>query len=129
MNVIRDYILLEQLRMLHPVSIGMEKRREDRRRCPSVLLMPFIENLFKHGVDKLRDDNHASISLILRNDRLIYSVQNKLPGDTTRWRGLSNLEKDCICCTKPVTWFRASAINGFFMQPSKSLYDDLYDNR
>lgn len=114
-NVIRDYILLEQLRMLHPVSIGMEITTEDRQ-VPPMLLMPFIENLFKHGVDKLRDDNHATISLILRNDRLIYSVQNKLHGEIQPGTGvgLSNLEKRLHLLYKAGYRFQASAINGFF---------------
>ena len=114
-NVIRDYILLEQLRMLHPVSIGMEITTEDRQ-VPPMLLMPFIENLFKHGVDKLRDDNHATISLILRNDRLIYSVQNKLHGEIQPGPGvgLSNLEKRLYLLYKAGYRFQASAINGFF---------------
>jgi sensor histidine kinase YesM len=94
LDFIRNYISLEQLRMLHPVEFSMDLANEHRE-VPTMLLMPFVENLFKHGVDKTRNDNVAFLELKLENDRLKFTVRNKVYPDaaTVNGFGLSNLKK------------------------------------
>jgi len=91
---IENYILLEQMRMLHPVSITKKMDNADTN-LPPMLLMPFIENLFKHGVDKTRDDNEAFIELSVNDGRLFYQVKNRMYGEVTEGNGtgLNNLRK------------------------------------
>jgi sensor histidine kinase YesM len=63
---------------------------------PPMLLMPFIENLFKHGIDKDKKDNYAYICLEISNDMLIFSVTNALHSNLEKTEsgiGLKNLQK------------------------------------
>lgn len=62
LDFIRNYISLEQLRMPHPLRLNFEAD-EIHVEIPPMLLMPFVENLFKHGIDKTRNDNEATIQL------------------------------------------------------------------
>lgn len=91
---IRNYISLEQLRLLYPVKFDIDFTTENIA-VPAMLLMPFIENLFKHGVDKTKSDNHATMTLHIVAGRLKYSVQNRLSEQMQEGTGfgLSNLRK------------------------------------
>jgi sensor histidine kinase YesM len=114
-NFINNYISLEQLRMLHSVKI--EKNiSEENVQVPPMLLMPFVENLFKHGIDKTRSDNEAFISLKVDNGRLYYTVRNKLMPDNKPGTGigLSNLKKRLDLLYKTDHRFNAAAVNGYF---------------
>lgn len=93
-NFINNYISLEQLRMVYPLQIKTEFATENIQ-LPSMLLMPFVENLFKHGVDKTRNDNEAILQLQVTGNRLRYTVKNTLAAADTNGSGigLSNLKK------------------------------------
>jgi sensor histidine kinase YesM len=91
---ISNYISLEQLRMVHPVKLTIDFAK-DNVPVPPMLLMPFVENLFKHGVDKTRDDNEAVLKLAVANNWLQFSVCNRLCAETNGGSGfgLANLRK------------------------------------
>lgn len=93
-NFINNYISLEQLRMVHPVHIEADFGQQHIQ-LPTMLLMPFVENLFKHGVDKTKNDNEAILKLYIENGRLHYSVKNRLFPELTNGSGfgLANLRK------------------------------------
>jgi two-component system LytT family sensor kinase len=100
-KLIRDYIELERLRFgarLHlefdhenpPVSIQIAP----------LLLLPFVENAFKHGAGATNEPVSIRISLHLRERRLFFQVENSKPGKQTTVRengskgiGLRNVEK------------------------------------
>ena len=42
-----------------------------------MLLMTFVENIFKHGIDKSRRQNPVTISLVQQNDYLIFKTSNR----------------------------------------------------
>jgi sensor histidine kinase YesM len=92
----KNYIELEQIRMVHPVRINwqVEAAMLDKQ-LPPMLLMPFVENVFKHGVDKLKRDNEVTILLQNKAHKLIYIVTNSLCDevDSKIGSGLSNLKK------------------------------------
>jgi LytS/YehU family sensor histidine kinase len=63
---------------------------------PPLLLVPFIENIFKHGVDKIDPGNYAHISLKTKGDYLIFLVVNrcmKINLSPANKFGLKNLEE------------------------------------
>jgi sensor histidine kinase YesM len=93
-DFINNYISLEQLRMVYPVRMNINFTRENIP-VPTMLLMPFMENLFKHGIDKTKNDNEVLVKLSVQNKRLQYSVKNKLHPETKNGTGfgLSNLKK------------------------------------
>ncbi len=93
-DYIENYISLEQLRMVHIVKTKISILN-DEILIPPMLLMPFVENVFKHGIDKTKDNNEFEISLKKQDDKLVYIVVNKMCDELKSGSGigLSNLQK------------------------------------
>jgi sensor histidine kinase YesM len=90
---IQNYIALEQLRMLHPVQLDINFTKENIE-VPTMLLMPFVENLFKYGIDKTIENNIATLILIIENGKLKFTVINAIYEQKNGCGvGLSNLQK------------------------------------
>jgi len=75
---IENYMELERIRIRHGASINFEKAYNPELRIPPMLLMTFVENIFKHGIDKSRRQNRVTISLIQQNDYLIFKTSNRM---------------------------------------------------
>jgi LytS/YehU family sensor histidine kinase len=43
-----------------------------------MLLMTFVENIFKHGIDKIAGNNEIWLSLVERDGHLIFETKNLL---------------------------------------------------
>lgn len=92
---LESYIELEQIRMVNPLKLTFRNELPDQHfLVPPMLLMPFVENIFKHGVNKTTKDNEAEILLSIEGTSLRYEVKNKIFHQKTEaWRSLSNLQK------------------------------------
>lgn len=92
---LENYIELEQIRMLNPLKLTFRNELPNQHfLVPPMLLMPFVENVFKHGVNKTMKDNEAEISLSLADNILKYTVKNKTFSQHAGvWRSLANLQK------------------------------------
>jgi sensor histidine kinase YesM len=73
---IENYMELERIRIRHGASINFEKAYDPELRIPPMLLMTFVENIFKHGIDKSRKQNRVTISLVQQNDFLLFKTSN-----------------------------------------------------
>jgi|SRR5579872_1100242 len=73
---IENYMELERIRIRHGASIHFEKAYDPELQIPPMLLMTFIENIFKHGIDKSRKQNRVTISLVQQNDFLVFKTSN-----------------------------------------------------
>jgi sensor histidine kinase YesM len=73
---IENYMELERIRIRHGASINFEKAYNPELRIPPMLLMTFVENIFKHGIDKSRKQNRITISLVQQNDFLLFKTSN-----------------------------------------------------
>jgi sensor histidine kinase YesM len=96
LEFITNYIELERIRIRFPMDIVFKQPAQLNITLPPMLLMPFIENLFKHGIDKDKKDNYAYICLEISNDMLIFSVTNALHSNLEKTEsgiGLKNLQK------------------------------------
>ena len=49
---LENYIALEEIRIRHGVKVTFEQRYEGNPVIPPMLLMTFVENIFKHGIDR-----------------------------------------------------------------------------
>lgn len=74
---IENYIALERIRILHGASVNFEKAYNPDLRIPPMLLMTFVENIFKHGIDKSLKQNEVTISLVQQNDHLFFTTRNR----------------------------------------------------
>jgi hypothetical protein len=73
-NFIYDYIHLEKLRMRHPLQVQFDIVGEpDGLLIPPMLLIPLIENVFKHGIDK-RYDNNFLVATVTINEKSLDAV-------------------------------------------------------
>jgi len=94
---IENYIALERIRIRHGASINFEKTYNPELRIPPMLLMTFVENIFKHGIDKSRKQNRVTISLVQQNDFLLFKTSNHKvdpePGNQPGGFGIINLTK------------------------------------
>jgi len=73
---IENYMALEKIRIRHGATISFEKAYNPELRIPPMLLMTFVENIFKHGIDKSRKQNLVTISLIQQDGYLLFKTSN-----------------------------------------------------
>jgi hypothetical protein len=98
-KIIDDYIELEKLRYDETLQVRFHQDIEELKQAiPPLLLMPLVENAFKHGVSETRGRPFVDISLAVNNRRLVFVVKNSsenLPGDGAVKEniGLSNLRR------------------------------------
>jgi sensor histidine kinase YesM len=118
---LENYIALEEIRIRHGVNVNFHKQYEGEPMLPPMLLMTFVENLFKHGIDRGATGNSIHLSLIQQGDSLLFTTENQLPADpsatTKPGSGLQNLQKRLnllygdrfvLTTTRTATHFQAS---------------------
>ncbi|HXD76663.1 MAG TPA: sensor histidine kinase [Puia sp.] len=74
---IENYIALERIRIRHGASVHFEKSYDADLQIPPMLLMTFVENIFKHGIDKSLKQNQITISLVQQNGYLFFTTRNR----------------------------------------------------
>lgn len=99
LKIIDDYIALEKLRYDDSLHINFSHDLEDRKQgIPPLLLIPLVENAFKHGVSETRDRPFVNVYLSVKNRTLVFTVENST-GEPTENNvvkesiGLSNLRR------------------------------------
>jgi LytS/YehU family sensor histidine kinase len=74
---IENYMELEKIRIRHGAVINFEKAYNPELRIPPMLLMTFVENIFKHGIDKTSRKNQITISLVQKDGYLLFKTSNR----------------------------------------------------
>ncbi len=99
LKIVSDYIELEKLRYDETLRINFNYDVEDMKQSlPPLLLIPLVENAFKHGASETRGRPFVDIHLSMRNRQLTFVVKNSIeaPGDDRTVKeniGLSNLRR------------------------------------
>jgi two-component system LytT family sensor kinase len=99
LKIITDYIALEKLRYDESLRINFNHDVEDMKQAlPPLLLIPLVENAFKHGVSETRDRPFIDIHLSIKKRQLHFFVKNSTEafsgeGDIKENIGLSNLRR------------------------------------
>jgi two-component system, LytTR family, sensor kinase len=99
LKIISDYIALEKLRYDESLQVNFNYDIEDMKQAiPPLLLIPLVENAFKHGVSETRQNPSVHIHLSLRHRQLKFIVKNSAEaasgGKTVKENiGLSNLRR------------------------------------
>jgi sensor histidine kinase YesM len=77
LKIISDYIALEKLRYDESLRINFNYDIEDMKQAlPPLLLIPLVENAFKHGVSETRNQPFVDIHLSVKNRQLKFVVKN-----------------------------------------------------
>jgi two-component system, LytTR family, sensor kinase len=99
LKIIDDYIALEKLRYDDSLRINFNYDIEEMKQAlPPLLLIPLVENAFKHGVSETRNQPFVDIHLSVRQRQLRFVVKNsaeKITNETGVKEniGLSNLRR------------------------------------
>jgi two-component system LytT family sensor kinase len=97
-KILDDYIELEKLRYNDRLTISFirEIDNENEQIAP-LLLIPFVENAFKHGASESRFESYINLEMVLQNGILEFSIENtkeqngkKLNGENI---GLTNVRR------------------------------------
>ena len=76
-KVLQDYLALEELRYTERLGVAFEMEVHDlKQTIPPLILLPFVENAFKHGVSQTRENAFVDIKLAVTPARLHFRVSN-----------------------------------------------------
>ncbi len=104
LEFLHDFLSLEETRYSERCTINFQINGDAEgqsvlpHRVPPMLLIPFVENAFKHGVATTNESSFVNVRIDIAGGRLQMVVVNSLPGKPTRpvtstWTGLANTRK------------------------------------
>jgi len=99
LKIITDYIALEKLRYDDSLFVTLNTDIDNSKQpLPPLLLIPLVENAFKHGVSETRNEPFVDINLIVKQQQLLFIVKNSIEETATEQEvkeniGLSNLRR------------------------------------
>jgi len=97
LKVVKDYIELEQLRYGTRLNISyLEDIDVQEQQITPLILIPFVENAFKHGLSETRFNSYITIHTILKKGRLSFSIENsksETEEKSTERIGLKNVKR------------------------------------
>ena len=94
---LKEYIALEQIRFQDTLKVSFQTENTDlHKMIPPMLLIPFVENAFKHG-NLIDGYLRVDIKITLDNDSLLFDIRNTVKSeDETNKKpgiGLENIKK------------------------------------
>ncbi len=122
-KIIQDYIKLEKLRYNDRLTVRYVESLEDSHTAIApLLLLPFVENSFKHGANSTTGEAEIHIDLHLQRNILTFKVENTAEAglESTAWSGgigLKNVqrqldllypERHALTTERENGWFRAN---------------------
>jgi two-component system LytT family sensor kinase len=99
LKIISDYIALEKLRYDESLRVNFNYDVEDMKQSlPPLLMIPLVENAFKHGVSETRSYPFVDVHLSVNKRQLAFYVTNSTDTPTDQRSvkeniGLSNLRR------------------------------------
>ena len=94
---LENYIALEKIRIRHGIDLEFTHDCTKEVRIPPMLLMTFVENIFKHGINKASSENKVELSLVQQDGYLMFQTKNRVyeqPGAAEHTGfGIKNLKK------------------------------------
>tara|TARA_R110001583_G_scaffold192694_1_gene359533 strand:- start:4882 stop:5961 length:1080 start_codon:yes stop_codon:yes gene_type:complete len=94
-NHLLDYVSLEKMRFHDTMEVKIEKNIENKNsQIAPMLLIPFVENAFKHGAI-VKGKLQVNISLVTKGNELFFEISNTSIKDNNYEKGigLENIEK------------------------------------
>ncbi len=76
-KVLEDYLELETIRYNKRLTISFEKDIDnDDYKITPLLLLPFLENAFKHGISETRFESFINITVVVKEHILNFEIEN-----------------------------------------------------
>ena len=76
-KVLEDYIELQQIRVTQKLTVNFTKSMDDEsQKIAPLILLPFVENAFKHGASESRFQSFIHIQLRVEKEKLNFVVEN-----------------------------------------------------
>jgi len=106
LEIINDYIELEKLRYDNSLRINFKNEIEDLKQpLPPLLLIPLVENAFKHGVSETRNQPFVDILFSVNKQQLLFVIKNSTENSDGEKSvkeniGLSNLRRQLVLLYK-----------------------------
>ena len=100
---IRNYIEIERIRYAKKLKLDFKfSGKLNNQPIAPMLLLPFVENAFKHGVSKQIENPFVKIDIVIQNTDLQVTVENSknknavFAEDYTKGIGLQNVKKRLV---------------------------------
>jgi LytS/YehU family sensor histidine kinase len=114
---VKDIVRLEQIRVSCPVNIMIDENIDTKLLVPPMLLIPLVENVFKHGVKSNGKDNTIDIKIMYEKNKLNFYTKNK-SNTTNSIRegiGLQNLRERLALLFKDEFTLKAFQQDAYFI--------------
>ena len=99
-DYIKNYINLEKIRYGDRLDVQFNVYHNVKGvHIPPLLMLPLVENAFKHGVSKQVNDSWIHIDMSIKNSALIFKIENSCSEEAVTLKefghglGLTNLQK------------------------------------
>lgn len=97
-KMLEDYIDLEKIRYSERLSVNVHKDIDNgSQKIMPLIMLPLIENAFKHGASETRFDSFINVGIKLDKGHLFYSIENSFENGKTRKSdnsiGLNNIRR------------------------------------
>jgi sensor histidine kinase YesM len=80
-KILDDYLQLEKMRYTERLKVSFDKQLDGEcYQITPLLLLPFIENAFKHGISESRFESFVHIAIHVAGGKLVYTVENSKDG-------------------------------------------------
>lgn len=99
LDQVERYIALEQIRYENRFDVQFGTEGEvDHFPIPPLILLPFVENSFKHGVNKSTKDGWVDILVSVNDQAFEFTIRNSIPKNNSEAKetgglGISNVKK------------------------------------
>jgi len=91
-KMIQDYMALEKIRYAEQMqmTIDIDEGHQGKIIAP-LLLIPFVENSFKHGASKMISHPWVRLTIKIENNRLCFIIKNSKPPVNVTLTGKGNI--------------------------------------
>jgi tetratricopeptide (TPR) repeat protein len=102
MHMIKRYIFLEKIRYRNRLEVNLNiEENIDGYEIAPLLLLPLVENAFKHGISKLVEEGWINIESRIKENQFLFKISNNratgnmLPAQPSKYGniGLRNIKK------------------------------------
>jgi sensor histidine kinase YesM len=97
LKMLQDYIVLEQIRYNHQLEVTVDLPDDaGNYMIAPLLLLPFVENAFKHGTSQMLEQPWISLSIFIEDDQLKMKLVNgkaEQQKNSTGGIGIDNVRK------------------------------------